>query len=455
MTVYADGLPKPQRYWAFAAVVITVILSVMDQTVANVALPSIAKDFHATPTDAIAIVSAYQLAIVVLLLPLSALGEIYGYSRIYLGGIAMFMVGSLACVLSHSVPALTLARVVQGFGAAGVMSINTALLRYIFPHSSLGRAIGINSVVVASASTLGPTFAGVTLSFAPWQWLFAVNVPLSLIAFGLGLRTLPASDRARRRFDLVSAVLTAIMFGMIITTIESLSHNPPLLDTLARVGVGVGAGVWVVLRGLHLPAPLLPVDLLRRPIFALSIATSICCFIAQMLALVSLPFYLEQTLGFGVTATGLLIMPWPLTIALVSGFVGPLTDKYPAAILNCIGLTCLAGGLILLGLMPAHPSHLNVAFHMVLCGFGFGFFQPPNNRAIMTAAPKIRSGAASGSIGTARLLGQGIGAALAALILAHNPANGAVLSLFIGAAFAGTAALVSISRLTQGGLAKA
>jgi MFS transporter, DHA2 family, multidrug resistance protein len=445
--IHADGLPAPKRYWAFAAVIITVILSVMDQTVANVALPTISGDFHATPTDSVAIVSAYQLAIVVLLLPLSALGEIYGYRRVYLIGIAVFTLGSLACVLANSITSLTLARILQGIGAAGIMSINTALIRYIFPQKALGRAIGINSMVVAIASTIGPSFAGLVLSFASWQWLFVINLPLGVTAFSMGIRNLPASDRASRRFDYLSALLTAISFWMLITTIQSFSHGSPLSLKLIQIGIGLGAIIWSVLRQLQKPNPLLPVDLLRRPIFALSVGTSVCSFTAQMLAFVSLPFYLQKTLGFNVTETGFLIVPWPLAIALTTTFAGRLADRYPAATLNFIGLAVLAAGLVLLALLPPHPGYADVAWRMAVCGAGFGFFQPPNNRIIMTSAPKTRSGAASGTIGTARLLGQATGAALAALMLAKAGEHGPALSLYLGASFAGLAAVLSLLRL--------
>ena len=223
--VHVDGLAAPQRYWAFAAVISTVTLATMDQTIANVALPTISGDFHATPTDSIAIVSAYQLAMVVLLLPLSALGEIYGYRRVYLAGIAVFTTASLACVLSNSIATLTIARILQGVGAAGISSTNTALIRYIFPQANLGRGVGFNSMAVAIASTIGPSFAGIVLSFASWQWLFLINLPLGAFAFAIGLRNLPESDHADRRFDILSALLTAIAFGTLITTIQSFSHN--------------------------------------------------------------------------------------------------------------------------------------------------------------------------------------------------------------------------------------
>jgi DHA2 family multidrug resistance protein-like MFS transporter len=445
--IHADGLPKPQRTLAFAAVLITVILTVMDQTVANVALPTIATDFHSTPTDAVAIVSAYQLAIVMLLLPLAALAEIYGYRKVYLTGIAVFTLASVGCVMANSITTLTMARVVQGFGAAGIMSVNTALIRYIFPHSMLGRGIGINSMVVAVGSTMGPSFAGIVLSFASWQWLFTVNVPLGIASLIMGYRTLPASDIVKRHFDILSALLTAIAFAMLITAIQSFSHPTPALISLLEILIGLVAITWSVLRQLPNPSPMLPVDLLQLPVFALSVATSISCFTAQMLALVALPFYFESTLRFNVTETGLLIMAWPLTIAATTNFSGHLADRYPAAILNFLGLAVLASGLILLSLLPLHTGYINVVWRMMLCGFGFGFFQPPNNRIIMMSAPKPRSGAASGVIATSRLLGQAMGAALAAVLMAKLGGRGVVVSLDAGAGCAGVSAVLSLLRL--------
>ncbi len=445
--IHADGLPKPQRIMAFAAVLITVILTVMDQTVANVALPTIAADFHATPTDSVAIVSAYQLAIVMLILPLSGIAEIYGYRLVYLAGILVFTIASLGCVMADSITSLTIARIVQGFGAAGIMSVNTALIRYIFPQNMLGRGIGINSMVVAIGSTMGPSFAGIVLSFASWQWLFTINLPLGILALVMGYQNLPASDKVKRSFDLFSAMLTALFFAMLITTIQSFSHSESWQVSTTEMVVGLVAITWSVLRQLPQATPLLPVDLLRRPIFALSVGTSITCFTAQTLALVALPFFFESGLGFNVTETGLLIMAWPLTIACITNISGRLADRYPAAILNFLGLLTLAAGLAWLSFLQPHPAYGDVIWRMMLCGIGFGFFQPPNNRIIMTSAPKPRSGAASGTIATSRLLGQAMGAALAAVMLAKLGQQGAVMSLDIGAGFAAVAAIISLSRL--------
>jgi DHA2 family multidrug resistance protein-like MFS transporter len=443
----ADGLPPALRRWAFASIVISVVLSVMDQTVANVALPTIADDFHATATQSVAIVGDYQLAIVILLLPLAALGEIIGHRRIYLAGLTVFTAASLLCVLSPNLTVLTIARVLQGIGAAGVMAINTALLRYIFPAAGLGRAIGLNSMVVALASTIGPSFAGLVLSVASWQWLFVVNLPLGVLAVTMARRSLPHTERARRPFDGLSALLTGAALAALLISLQTLSAPEPLAARIGLPALGVALLAAALARQWTQAAPLLPIDLFRRPVFALSAATSVASFTAQMLAFVALPFTFERADHFGAAATGFLIMPWPLAVALTTTFAGRLSDRYPAAILNAAGLATLALGLVLLALLPAHPAWPDVAFRMAICGAGFGFFQPPNNRMIMQSAPKPRSGAASGVIGTARLFGQTMGAAFAGLALARAGGDAGDISLLVGAGFAVLGALLSLCRL--------
>ncbi len=444
--VHPDGMPGRQRFWAFAAVVITIALSVMDASVANVALPTIARDLHATPAASILTVSAYQLAIVVSLLPLASLGDIYGYRRIYLCGIVVFTLASLGCALSGSMPALVAARTVQGFGASGIMSVNAALVRYIFPHNRLGRALGYNALAISISATIGPSFASFILSFATWPWLFAVNFPLGVLSFWLGIRSLPWSLRSGHRFDILSAVLTATAFGLLVTAINSASRGVPARLLTVQVLVGVVAGIWMVRRQLNMPAPLLPVDLLKVPLLALSAATSVATFIAQMLAFVALPFFMQTDLGLRATAVGFLIMPWPLAVAAVAPIVGRLADRYQPAIIGSLGLALLAVGLAFLALMPRGPGVADVAWRMALCGAGFAMFQATNNRTIIAAAPKARSGAAGGIIGTCRLLGQATGAALVALMLADLPKNGAQNSILLATVFAGTASVISILR---------
>lgn len=442
-----DGLPVPRRHWAFLTIAMTIGLAVMDSTVANVALPVIAAEFHTSPSLSIWIVNAYQLALVMALLPLANVGEIHGYRRVYVAGIVVFTAASLACALSDSLLSLTLSRVAQGLGAAGIMSVNTALIRYIYPRNHFGRAIGVNAMVAAVASTIGPSFASAVLGIASWSWLFAVNVPIGLAALVIGRRSLPDSDRADRSFDWLSAVLTASSIGFVITSLDSLGHALAWPLTALQIVLAIASTVWVVRRQAGAESPLLPLDLLRGPVFALSVGTSICSFAAQMLAYVALPFFLHIQLAFSVSVVGFLIVPWPLAVAISAPVAGMLSDRYSAGMLGSLGLVIMAVGLALVALLPEHPAVADIVWRISLCGVGFGFFQAPNNRTIVGSAPKARTGAASGMLGTARLFGQAIGAALVALLLARFPGSGVVLALFAGALFAAVGAVVSMLRV--------
>ncbi len=436
----------PRRVWAMLTVGLAIAMSVLDTSIANVALPTIAGDMSASPATAIWIVNAYQLAVTMTLLPLAALGDIYEYRRVYRIGLAVFTAASLACALSHSIVELTAARVLQGLGAAGIMSVNAALVRFIYPRAQLGRAIGINAVTVSIAAAIGPTVASMILSVASWEWLFAINVPIGLIAL-LGAGSLPVTPRGRHRFDIIGALLTAATFGLLITTIDSIGHHEPLVVVFTEGATTIAVGAVMVFRETHRAWPMLPVDLLRIRLFSLSVATSVCSFVAQMMAYVSLPFFLQHSLGRSAVETGLLMTPWPLMTALTAPFAGRLADRHSAGILGGIGLAVFGVGIGLLAMLPASPSATDIAWRMAVCGLGFGLFQSPNNRAIINSAPRERSGGASGMLGTARLLGQTVGAALVALIFGLSGQTGTTMALTIAAGIALVAALVSCVRM--------
>lgn len=442
-----NGLPPERRKWAAAAIFTALAMASLDTAIANIALPTIAADLHVGPADVIWVVNVYQIALVATLLPLAALGEIVGHRRIYLGGLLLFTLASLACACAWSLPSLLAARVLQGLGASGIMSVNTALVRFVYPGRLLGRGFGHNAMVVATAFTLGPTIASGILAVGPWSWLFAVNIPFGLVAIVIGLKTLPRTPRATHAFDFPGALLAAACLGLFMMGIGSAAHHaPPALVAVELVSALLLGWVLVRRQADH-PAPMLPVDLFRRPLFALSTATAICSFAVQGLAFVSLPFYFEDILGRTQVETGFFMTPWPLVVAMMAPIAGRLSDRYAAGLLGGLGLALLGLGMALLAMLPASPHIADIVWRMAICGCGFGFFQAPNMKALMSSAPPSRSGSASGIVATARLMGQTSGAALAALCFGLAGRDGATVALVLGAAFAALGCVVSSLRL--------
>ena len=445
--VVIDGLPAERRGWAAAAIFTAVAMSSLDTAIANIALPAIAADLHVGPADVIWVVNVYQIALVATLLPLAALGEIVGHRRIYLGGLLLFTLASLACAEAWSLPSLLIARVLQGLGASGIMSVNTALVRCVFPGRLQGRGFGYNAMVVATAFTLGPTIASLILAVGPWGWLFGVNIPFGLVAILIGLKTLPRTPRATHAFDFPGALLAAGCLGLFILGIGSAAHHAPPGLVLIELAAAALLGWVLIRRQADHPAPMLPIDLFRRPLFALSTATSICSFAVQGLAFVSLPFYFEDILGRSQVETGFFMTPWPLVVAIMAPIAGRLSDRYPVGILGGLGLALLGLGMALLAMLPPNPGVIDIVWRMAICGFGFGFFQAPNIKALMSSAPAGRSGSASGIVATARLTGQTTGAALAALCFGIAGREGATVALVLGAAFAAVGCVMSCLRL--------
>ncbi|HEY0212883.1 MAG TPA: MFS transporter [Paenirhodobacter sp.] len=446
-SVAGRGLPAPRRYVAWVTLMLGLALAVLDSTIVNVALPTIATQFQTDAASTIWIVNGYQLAIVMALLPLATLADIHGYRTVYLGGIALFTVASVGCVLADTMVQLTAARILQGLGAAGLMAVNLSVLRFTVARENFGAAVGINAMVVAVASTVGPVLAGGILFLASWHWLFAINIPLGILVLVLGLPSLPESQRINVRFDGLSAVLSAGGIGLFITSVDGIGAKMPYWGTALQLSGAILCFVLLIRHERGSQRPMLPMDLLRIPAFSLSVGTSIASFATQLLAFVSLPFLLQSVMQYNPTMVGLLMMPWPIAVAVMAPIAGRLSDRMAPAILGGVGLIAMSAGMLALALMRADAPIWDICWRMALCGAGFGLFQSPNNRAMLEAAPMNRSGAASGMLSTARLTGQSLGAALVALLLGQFGLWGATGALLAGAGFALLAAITSMTRL--------
>ena len=441
-----DGLPVPRRYWSVISIWLALTMAVLDGAIANVALPVIAHQLGASPAASVWVINAYQLTITVLLLPLAALGDRIGYKCIYIPGLALFTVGSVGCAAGGTLTLLIAARVFQGVGAACIMSMNAALVRATYPAKMLGRGMGYNAMVISVAAAIGPTLAALILSIASWEWLFLINLPVGIAALAVGRKSLPEPQGHGRPFDWASALLSAAMMGLIVFGAETSARVSATIG-IAMIAAGIAAAAALVWRERGEPRPLMPIDLLRIPVFSLSICTSIVSFAAQMLAYVAIPFLFQSVLGRSVFATGLLMTPWPIGVGIAAPFAGRLADKVNSGLLGGIGLAIFAVGLFFLSRLGPSPDDFSIAWRMALCGLGFGIFQSPNNRTIVSAAPKPRSGAAGGMLATARLLGQTAGAVAVGVAFHLAGVRITPTLLFAAAIAAVVAAAISLLRL--------
>lgn len=442
-------------------IVLGLTLAVLDASIVTLALPDIARELHMNAAQSVWVVNAYQLAVLVSLLPLAALGERIGYRRVYRAGMMLFALASIAAMLASNMATLIAARALQGLGASGVMAVNSALVRLIYPASRLGRGMALNSLVVATSAMAGPTAAALILSVASWPWLFALNLPLGLFAWhraGLALPRNPPTSTPAARFSLLDILLNAAMFTLLFLGGSQLTQHGGAAAHQAQpthwgwwlLAAGVAVGALHLKRQWGRAVPLFPVDLLRIPVFALSMASSVSAFCAQMLSFLALPFLLLQAHGQSHFQAGFIITTWPLAVALTAPIAGRLIGRVHSGLLGGCGMALFACGLAALSFMPLHASNADIVWRMALAGAGFALFQSPNNHTIVSSAPLHRSGGASGMLGTARLTGQTLGAVILAAIFALRPGSDGsaeTLALLVAAGCAVCAGVFSSLRV--------
>ena len=442
----ADGMPSPQRYLAIAAISLGTILTVIDGQIAGVALPTIARDLNVDGSAAVLVVTVYQLVLVMTLLPFSALGDRIGLKRLYQIGQLVFTIATGLCFFAKSLPFLLVVRAAQSLGGAAALSVMAALIRSIYPSRQLGRGLGINSVMVSVSAALAPTAGGAILAVAPWPWVFAAGVPFAILSLLLGRFGLPDVKPHKGAYDKLGALYCIVTFGCCIFGMETAVHGGSMPVASAILVCGILFAVMFVRHELDQPHPIMPVDLLRVPVLALSTSGALCAFMASMLLMLSLPFRLQHGFGFSPSEIGAMIAPWPLTTLIVAPTAGALSDRVPAGLLGGIGMAVATVALVLLAFLPEHLHYADMAWRMALCGAGFGLFLAPNARLIVGSAPRRRAASAGGLISTTRLTGQTLGATALAALLALGLGEGRVPPL-AACLLAVIAGICSLARL--------
>lgn len=439
-----------RKYIAVLALQIVLVMTVLDVTLVNVALPVLAGEFHISNSTSVWIITIYQLVITMLLLPVSSIGDLHSYKRTFLTGVVIFTAASGLCAAAQSFTMFVVSRAVQGIGAACVMGVNIALVRLVYPREILGRGMALNAMCIAVATAAGPTIAGAVLSVASWHWLFLINLPLGVTAFFIGWKLLPQNPSAghKPRFDWVSAIENMIVFGLIFYALGNFSRKGDLGLSCVMLAVGLAVGYFYLRRQFQHEQPLLPVDLFRNSMYSMSIATSVCSFIAQNVTMISLPFLYLNNYHFSEITTGLLMTPWPFATMIVSPVAARYVEKHNPGATAAAGMGVFICGITLLLMCGNNPSEWNIAWRIAICGVGYGMFQTPNNIVMVMATPLHRTGGAGGMQSTARLVGQTLGATIVSFVFALivKEMNAVSICLCVSISFAAIAGTLSYVR---------
>lgn len=420
----------------------------MDLGLINISLPALAAGLDITGSQAVWISTTYQLVCAATLMVASALSYIVGKKRVYLAGLLLFTLGAFGSSLAPNFVVLVGCRVAQGIGASALLSLGPALLRDIYPPTMLGRALALNALVVAGGLAAGPTLGGAVLFLADWRWIFALNVPIGLLAAWLTLTSFTTEPVRLSHFDWQGALYSAAAMAALMLALERLGHGASLFLPVFLLISSVLFSILFIKKQGKAYKPLLPLQIFSQVRFSLSIVTTLLAFTAQGQTFVALSFLYQSVFAFTPLKAALLFSPWPVSLLLSGPLAGRLSDRINPALLSSLGLFAFLSGLVVLALGAREQSLAVLITGSFWCGLGYGFFQAPNNHEVMANAPLALSSTASGVLATVRTLGQSLGSAIFALAWSFE---GVRVEFTLWIAFAVTlAALVSsVSRLTQ------
>lgn len=402
----------PGKWVVLFTVVVMTFMSTLDGSIVNVALPAMQRALDASAADIQWVSSVYLLVCCAAVLVFGRLGDLLGKVRFFQLGVGLFTVGSLLCGLSTTLPALVAARVLQGLGSASAMANNMGIVTEAFPAEQRGRALGIVGTFVSLGMMCGPTIGGMLVAAYPWESIFLINVPIGVVAFAVGARTLPRDARpeagARSRFDLPGAVLLVPAIFCTFYALTALASAPSLpLVALLVVGVALLAGFVVAERRAKLP--LVRLDLFRRGLFTLNLVTMLLCFVAVGATEYLLPFYLQDACGFSSDAAGLMLTAIPLAMAVVAPLAGVLSDRIGCELPCAVGLVVYATGIALMATLTDASAPVLIVGLMAFMSVGGGLFQSPNNSLVMGSVEREDLGFAGSLVSLARYMGMSVG----------------------------------------------
>jgi EmrB/QacA subfamily drug resistance transporter len=440
------------RWYALGAIMLGTIMGPLDASIANVAMPAIARALHRNVDEAEWVLLAYMLVTASTLVLFGRLGDMFGQKRIYLTGFAVFGCGSLACALAPSLEWLIAFRVLQAIGAAMLVSCTQALIVDSFPPQERGRAIGFNGAAVAAGLSSGPVLGGAIVTFANWRWIFLINVPISVVALVLATLVLKPGARKNEGFDLAGASLS--ISGLFALSLALSRSHVWGWGSVRVVGLLVAFAVILTIFlavERRQPHPTLDLSLFSNRLFSMSAIAAFIYFTAQSGIVFILPLSAQLALGRSPLAAGMLLIPLTVLNVVLAPVAGSLSDRVPVRYISTAGALTVAGGAFALSRLPLHPSTVQLFAAVAITGIGTAVFTQPNNSAIMGSAPPNRRGVAAATLATARTTGQLLGVATAGAVyfareaalgpLAHTYAPATAYFGIVAAVMAAVAAI--------------
>jgi EmrB/QacA subfamily drug resistance transporter len=405
--------------WALAALSLSMLLSSLGTSSANVALPTLAQAFGAAQQQVQWVVIAYLLAVTALVVSAGRLGDLIGRRTLLVGGIALFSIASLLCAGAPTLGLLIAARAAQGLGAAVMMALSMAFIAAVIPKEKVGSAMGLLGTMSAVGTALGPTLGGVLIATAGWQAIFLVNVPLGMLALLLTRRCLPCDSPlvARARFDHGGTVLLVLTLGAYALSVTTGRGQFGKLNVLLLFAAGIGAALFLMVQA-RTASPLIRLAMFRNRILSAGFATSALVTAVVMATLVVGPFFLSGTLMLTPVQAGLAMSCGPLTAALAGVPAGRLVDRIGAWPMGMAGLAVMAVGSAML---PWAASGFGAGGYIGALGAvtaGYALFQAANNTAVMTTVAPDQRGVTSGLLALSRNLGLLTGASAMGAIFA-------------------------------------
>jgi len=423
VAVSAEGTSSVR--WVLASLSLSMLLSSLGTSIANVGLPTLALAFAASFQEVQWVVLAYLLAITTLIVSVGRLGDMIGRRRLLLAGMFLFTLASVLCAVAPTLWLLVAARAAQGLGAAIMMALSMAFVGETVPKDRTGSAMGLLGTMSAIGTALGPSLGGVLIAGFGWPAIFLINVPLAIMALFLAHRFLPV-DRQKAKaervsFDNVGTLLLAMTLAAyaLAMTVGRGSFGPLNIALLLAAIVGVGL---FVLAESKAASPLVRLSMFRNPTLRAGFAMSALVTTVVMATLVVGPFYLSGALALDAARVGLVMSSGPIVAALTGVPAGRIVDRFGAQCMSIVGLIAMAVGSFILPLLPTSFGLPGYIAPLVVITAGYALFQAANNTAVMTNIRPDQRGVVSGLLNLSRNLGLITGASVMGTVFAFGSA---------------------------------